>query len=126
MLNKKLEITLGGEVVQLWFNNYAILELQNLFGADQGEITRKVIERAKDNYLLLVVDLIKVGIKGHCLAKGDKAPDMIKDVNELAATAEMSELIRVWEVFNDIMGGNVPDDKKKMTKKSPQPVKEKS
>jgi hypothetical protein len=114
MLNKKLEITLGGEVVQLWFNLYAVSELQKLFGVEQGEITQKVIDRAKDNYLLLIVDLIKVGIKGHALAKGEKSPDILKYINEIVAISEMSDLVPVWEVFNDVMGGNVPkDDKKK-------------
>ena len=122
MVNKKLEITLGGEKTQLWFNNYAVIELQNLFGVEQSAITQKVIERAKENYLLLVVDLIKVGIKGYCLAKGEKTPDILKDINEHVATAEMTELINVWTVFNNIMGGDLPnDDKKKVvSKKKPQ------
>lgn len=127
MINKKLELNLGGEKVQIWFNNYAVFELQKMFGIEQVDIMKKVSERVNENYLLLIADLIKVGIKGHCLAKGEPTPEILKDVNEHIATAEMSELVNVWETFFDIMGGNVPkEDKKKeapkMKEQNPQPV----
>lgn len=124
MVNKKLELTLGGKKVHIWFNNYAIFELQKVFGIEQGEIMQKVSERVKENYLLLISDLIKVGIKGHCLAKDETTPDILNNINEHVATAEMSELVNVWETFFDIMGGNLKKDvdKKKVKKQTSQPV----
>ena len=114
MLNKQLEIKLGDEKTLLWFNNYAVFELQSMYGVEQAEIFKRVSERAKENYLLLLSDLIKVGIKGHCFAKGITTPLILDNLNEHIATAEISELMVVWEVFFSIMGGNVkPDESKK-------------
>lgn len=128
MLNKKVEINLGGEVVQLWFNNYAVFEMQSMFGVEQTEITKLVSERIKENYLLLAADLIKIGIKGHSLAKGINTPSIINEVNELVATADINELMRVWEVFFDSIGGNVKEEKKnqdetpKIKEQKPEPL----
>lgn len=116
MLNKKIELKLGGEVHQLWFNNYAVFELQRMYGAERNEIMQKIVDRVKENYLLLIVDLVKVGLKGHALAKGEKTPEI--NVNELVAEADMNVLYGVVEVFYDIMGVNIPKtdeaDKKKV------------
>lgn len=126
MLNKKLELNLGGEKVQVWFNNYAVFELQKLYGIEQGEIMKKVSERAMENYLLLITDLVKVGIKGHCLAKGENTPDVYDNLSEHVATADMSELMNVWEVFFNMMGGDIKKEetpkKKVMKQQNPQPV----
>lgn len=121
-----MEITLNGEKYQIWFNNFAVFELQSMYGIEQKEILQKVSERAKENYLLLLSDLIKAGIKGHCLAKGIVTPEVLKNINEHIATANMGEVLLVWEVFFDIMGGNIKEDKKKeepkMKKQKPQPL----
>jgi len=126
MLNKKLELNLGGEKVQVWFNNYAVFELQKLYGIEQGEIMKKVSERAMENYLLLITDLVKVGIKGHCLAKGENTPRVYDNLSEHVATADMGELMNVWEVFFNMMGGDIKKEetpkKKVMKEQSPQPV----
>lgn len=115
MINKKLEITLGEQKVQLWFNNYAVFELQKVFGIKEEDILTKVADRAKENYLLLLTDLIKVGIKGNCLARGKKTPKIYNELNEHVAVADLTELMNVWTVFYDIMGGNLESDKKKVT-----------
>lgn len=114
-----MEITLDGEVRQLWFNNFAAFELREMFGVDQASILQAVIERSKENYLLLLADLIKVGLKGHSLAMHGTTPEIVKDVNMLVADADMGELMKVWEVFFDTIGGNVKQepDKKKVAKK---------
>lgn len=126
MLNKKLELNLGGEKVQVWFNNYAVFELQKLYGIEQGEIMKKVSERAMENYLLLITDLVKAGIKGHCLAKGENTPSVYDNLSELIATADMGELMNVWEVFFNMMGGDIKKEetpkKKVMKQQNPQPV----
>lgn len=130
MVNKKIEILLGGEKTQLWFNNYAVFDLQAMYGVEKAEIFQRVSERAKENYLLLLSDLIKVGIKGHCFAKGITTPSVLDNLNEHIATADISELMVVWEVFFSIMGGNEkPEENKKkeseevpMKKQNPEPA----
>ena len=118
MLNKQLEITLGNEKVLLWFNNFAVFELQKKYGVDQGEILEKVSEIANENYLLLISDLIKIGIKGNCLANGLKTPNIYDNVTQNVAVADLNEMIEVWNVFFDIMGGNIEvEDKKKAQQK---------
>lgn len=115
MLNKKIEIDLGGETYQLWFNNYAVFELQKMYGIEQTEVMKRVVERAEDNYLLLISDLVKAGIKGHSLAKGEIVPKI--NVQELVADANIEKLMNVLKVFYDIMGVNVEGDKKKAPRK---------
>lgn len=121
-----MEITLNGSKYQLWFNNYAVVELQNRFGVEQHEILGKVQERSKGNYLLLLSDLIDAGLKGFAYAKGELLPTVIDELSESVAVADMGELLKVWEVFFDIMGGNVAPEPKKKTKPKKQPQGKKS
>ena len=118
MINKKIEIKIGGDKVLLWFNNFAVFELQKIYGVDQNNILTKVSERANENYLLLLSDLIKVGVKGHSMARGLKTPDFLDNLTELVAVADLNELMEVWNVFYDIMGGNTESDKKKVIPKA--------
>lgn len=113
MINSKLEIKLGDESVLLWFNNFSVFELNKLYGTTQEDILKKVNERFEENYMLLLSDLIKVGIKGNCLARGKTTPKIYKNINEHLATADTSELVKVWDVFYNMMGGDIKDDKKK-------------
>lgn len=113
MLNKQLEIKLAGEKTQLWFNNYSTIELQKLFGVDEKEIIKKVSERAAENYMLLLSDLVKAGIKGYCYAKGINTPDVYDNINEHIAVADINELLQVWSVFYDAIGGNEPVEESK-------------
>ena len=116
MLNKKIELKMGDVKIPLWYNNYAVFELQSMYGVDNSEILLKVTERAKENHLLLIADLIKIGIKGHSLALNQTLPDYYDNVNLLLADADMGEVMQVWQVFIDVMGGNIESDKKKVTK----------
>ena len=113
MLNKKIELELGDKTYQLWFNNYAVCELQSMYGIEENEIMQKIVSRAEDNYLLLITDLIKAGIKGAALAKDELTPNI--KVSELVAEADMSKLLKVLEVFYDVMGVNI--EKKAVKKK---------
>lgn len=116
MLNKKIQLELGGRTFQLWFNNYAVCELQSMYGIEQTEVMKKIVERATDNYLLLIVDLVKAGLRGYYLAKEEVMPNI--KVSELIADADMDKLVKVLEVFYDVMGVNLKDDKKKVAPKS--------
>lgn len=115
-----MQIHLGDGVYQLWFNNYAVAELQKTFGVEQDQVIAKVSEMISQNYLLLIRTLVEVGIKGHAMAKDEVIPD-ISNLSELIAEADMAELLQVWEVFFEHIGGNVPAEKKDQKKKAVTP-----
>lgn len=122
MLNKKIEIKLGGVEIPLWFNNYASAELQKMYGADINTLMITLVERLQENYLLILSDLIKAGIKGHCFALDLPKPEYLSNVNELIAQEADETLVPVWlevfEVFKEHMGINLPkeESKKKVVK----------
>ena len=127
MLNKKIEIKLNGVEIPLWFNNYASAELQKLYGADITTVMKVLIEKIQDNYLIVLSDLIKVGVKGHYLAKDISKPDYFANINEWVAEEPDETLVpvwlEIWEVFKEHMGLNLPQDtdtskKKASTKKA--------
>ncbi len=122
MLNKKIEIKLGGIEIPLWFNNYASAELQKMYGADINTLMITLVERLQENYLLILSDLIKAGIKGRTFALDLPKPEYLANVNELIAQEADETLVPVWlevfEVFKEHMGINLPKEegKKKVTK----------
>ena len=122
MLNKKTEVKLNGVEIPLWFNNYASAELQKMYGADINTLMVTLVERLQENYLLILSDLVKAGIKGHCFALDIPKPEYLASVNELIAQEADETLVPVWvevfEVFKEHMGINLPqeDGKKKVTK----------
>lgn len=116
-MNKKLELDLGEKTYQLWFNNYAIAELQKMYGVKQNEIMNNIIKRGQENYFLLISDLVKAGIKGYALAKEETTPKI--NIQELVGEADQNELVKILEVFYDVMGVNIEKDDKKKVKKSP-------
>lgn len=124
MLNKKIEIKLGGMEIPLWFNNYASAELQKMYGADINTLMITLVERLQENYLLILSDLIKAGIKGRTFALDLPKPDYLANVNELIAQEADETLVPVWvevfEVFKEHMGINLPKEegKKKVAKPS--------
>lgn len=121
MLNKKIEIKLGGVEIPLWFNNYASAELQKMYGADITTVMTVLVEKLQDNYLVILSDLIKVGIKGNYLAKDTEKPEYFSKVNEMVAEAPDEILIpvwtEVWNVFTEHMGINLPTEEKQVPKK---------
>ncbi len=122
MLNKKIEIKLNGVEIPLWFNNYASAELQKMYGADITTVMNVLVEKLKDNYLIILSDLIKVGIKGNYLAKDTAKPDYFANINEWIAEEPDETLmpiwLEVWTVFSEHMGLRLPqeDGKKKVVK----------
>lgn len=112
MLNKKIEIKLGGVEIPLWFNNYASAELQKMYGADITTVMKVLIEKIQDNYLVVLTDLVKCGIKGCYLAKDSQKPEYFSRINELIAEEPDETLIPVWiecwKVFCEHMGINLP------------------
>jgi len=114
MLNKKIEIQLNGVEIPLWFNNFASAELQKMYGADITTVMTVLMEKLKDNYLIVLTDLIKCGIKGHYLAKDISKPDYFANINEWVADEPDATLIpvwlEIWEVFKEHMGLNLPTE----------------
>lgn len=127
MLNKKIEIKLGGVEIPLWFNNYASAELQKMYGADINTLMVTLVERLQENYLLILSDLIKCGIKGHCFALDLAKPEYLANVNELIAQEADETLVPVWlevfEVFKEHMGVNLPKEENANKKKVKQSTK---
>ena len=129
MLNKKIEIKLGGVEIPLWFNNYASAELQKMYGADITTVMTVLVGKLQDNYLIVLSDLIKVGIKGNYLAKDSSKPDYFAEINEMIAEEPDETLvpvwIEVWEVFKEHMGMNISQEpsKKKVIPKKPKNTK---
>ena len=127
MLNKKIEIKLSGVVIPLWFNNYASAELQKMYGADITTVMQVLVGKLQDNYLIVLKDLIKCGVKGHYLAMDTDKPEYFDVISELVADEPDETLIPVWvecwEVFCEHMGLNVTSQgatvKKKVTQKKP-------
>lgn len=121
MLNKKIEIKLGGVEIPLWFNNYASAELQKMYGADITTVMTVLVEKLQDNYLTILSDLIKVGIKGNYLAKDAEKPEYFSSVSELIASEPDETLIPVWvevySVFLEHMGINLPKEPESPNKK---------
>lgn len=114
MLNKKIEIKLGGVEIPLWFNNYASAELQKMYGADITTLMDTLLSKMQDNYLLILSDLIKCGIKGHYFALDRSKPEYFDNVNLLIAEEPDETLLPVWveifEVFKEHMGINLPKE----------------
>lgn len=125
MINKKIEIKLGGVEIPLWFNNYASAELQKMYGTDITTVMKVLTEKLQDNYLIVLCDLVKIGIKGHYLAKDTDKPEYFSKVSEMLAEEPDETLIPIWveawAVFCEHMGLNVPQQettgKKKVTPK---------
>lgn len=123
MLNKKIEIKLKGVEIPLWFNNYASAELQKMYGADITTVMTVLSEKLNDNYLIILSDLIKIGIKGHYLAKETEKPYYFAGINEMIAEEPDDNLIKVWlevwDVFSEHMGLNIPKEEGKKKVKKP-------
>jgi len=121
MLNKKIEIKLNGVEIPLWFNNYASAELQKMYGADINTVMTVLLEKLQDNYLIILSDLVKVGIKGNYLGKDISKPDYFANINEWIAEETDETLIHVWlevwTVFSEHMGLNLPKEENTSKKK---------
>lgn len=123
MLNKKIEIKLGGVEIPLWFNNYASAELQKMYGTDAVTVMKVLTDKLQDNYFTVLTDLIKVGVKGNYLAKDGLKPDYFDSLNAMVAEEEEINLVSIWTetwtVFCEHMGLNIPKQetvKKKVTR----------
>lgn len=123
-----MQVKAGNKTYQLWFNNYAMMEIASVFGIEQKEILKVCQEKLKDNFLILVGDLFYAGYKGAKLAKGEGIDLKRADVSGIVAIGDMEDLMQVWEVFRDINGLNQKESSKNKKKagakkKTPSPKK---
>jgi|SRR5690606_2282302 len=131
MLSKELELKIGGQKVQVWFNTFSKFQLMGMYNANtELEFATEMSKRAKDNYLLLLIDLLKAGIKGSSLARKQDTPDIYDNLEMVIADTEMDELLIIWEkvfkAFNEHMGANIKTDNKKKVVRKPKPARKKS
>lgn len=121
MLNKKIEIKLGGIEIPLWFNNFASAELQRMYGADTNTVISKLLDRLNESYLFVLSDLIKAGIKGQYFAKDIEKPVYFSEINLMLAEEPDDNLLKiwseVWSVFSEHMGLNLPKEENASKKK---------
>lgn len=120
MLNKKIQVRNGKDVFQLWFNNYSTAEIASIFGVEDKHVLKVCVEKLKTNFLILAGDLFLAGYKGQKLATSQPVDLTREDVSEIVATANEDDLVKVWNVFFEHIGGNEPKDKKPKKKAAKQ------
>lgn len=104
MINKKIDIRAGEKTYSAWFNNYAIQEIAKVFGVNIEDIGKTILKKLNENFMVLVSDLVYIGIKGECLAKGKPMELTYEEVREITAVANQEDLIQVWRIFQEHTG----------------------
>ncbi|SKA29759.1 hypothetical protein SAMN04488128_103169 [Chitinophaga eiseniae] len=98
-MHGKIKITLGGQVVDLYFNNYSKAELGNLFGLDPIEAGIKIAEEIKANHMRACAKLIYSALIGYYSAKDMDCPYSRQQVIEWAAELSDADVVQVWECW---------------------------
>ncbi|ACU61361.1 hypothetical protein [Chitinophaga pinensis] len=96
-MNGRIEITLGGKLRQLRFNNYAKEELGNFLSKDPVEGTKELIELLQSNPLKAIKNLTYCGLVGHYEAREMERDFTKQDVAEWVGDADDKDLS---DVFN--------------------------
>ena len=123
MVSKEIEVILGGEKIQVWFNIFSRYELKAMYKPkDDIDFAKKLAEKANENELMVAIDLLKAGIKGAAMARKQTTPDVYDKIELLIAEMDMESLFSLWavifEAFNEHMGNKIKtDDKKKVEAK---------
>lgn len=130
MLNKKTQATIAGEVLQLWYNKYGLVEFSNKYGITNDDVIKKIQENNNNNVYALFSDIIYMGRVGYCLANGKPIDVTLEEMRIKILDTDESELINVWKVFIDAVGANLPEvkeaKKKIAAKKKASPRKKKN
>lgn len=119
----------------IWFNTFSKYQLMGMYEANNEiEFAEKLVQKSKENALLLLIDIIRAGIKGDCLANNKTTPDVYDKINMVFAEMPMEETLIIWNdvfnVFNLHMGRKKEQDESKkkddeeipMTEQKPEPV----
>lgn len=100
-MHGKIKITLGGQVVDLYFNNYSKAELGNMFGVDPLEASMKIAEEIKANHMRACAKLIYSALIGYYAAKDMDCPYSRQQVAEWAADMSGEDTLKVWETWKE-------------------------
>ena len=120
-------MTLKGEPLSLWFNNFSKIELGKTIlpakggypGKPEEVALLKVIqERAATNHLLLLTDVVHAGLVGHAYGTDSAVKFTRKELAGLVAEANEDELYNVWQTFLEAMGLNLDKIVEKAKKKA--------
>lgn len=123
-------IKLGETSIHFWFNNFAKIELAKLLLPKEGvffpkpeeiELLDAIFERANENHLLLVRDIIWSGILGHCFVFPKDEHVSYEELSELIATSPTNDVEGAWVVFMEAMGMNLEKEKFQGKKKAGEP-----
>ena len=130
-MHGKIEFTLKGEKLPLWFNNFSKIELgKSLLPSvdgypskpEEGKLIKIIQKRVAENHLFLLCDIVHAGLIGHAYATNTGIRYSRAEVGGLIAEADEGELYGVWQTFLEAMGMNldkiVSDSKKKAKKVS--------
>lgn len=100
-MHGKIKIELGGQQVDLYFNNYSKAEIGNLFGLDPLEAGIKIAEEIKTNHMRACAKLIYSALIGYYSAKDMDCPYTREQVMEWAAEMKDSDILLVWECWKE-------------------------
>lgn len=129
-MNGRIQLKIGDETIQLWFNNFSKVELGksllttvNGYPAKPNEIEflQAIQKKATENHLVLLRDVVFAGVIGHAYGTDNLIQYTKPQIAEIIATANQDDLYEVWTTFMDAMGMNldgiITEAKKKVKKK---------
>lgn len=125
-------ITIEDKQYGIRFNNYARAELRKFFMKEgevsltETQLTERIIEKWKENDVLLLKIIVYAGIVGYSLVKHD-SPLLTRDqVGEYIGDAAETELYTIWKTFLEAQGVGLNKEPQEQKKKKAKPRKKKT
>lgn len=100
-MNGRIEITLGGKIRTLRFNNYAREQMGRIFQGDPLEAVKMILDKLKDYPTKAMVDLVYAGLVGAYEARETPIDFVRADVAEWVGDADNAELGKVFDTWVD-------------------------
>lgn len=116
-------ITLENKQYGIRFNNYARAELRKFFMKEgefqltETQLTERIIEKWKENDVLLLKIIVYAGIVGDSLVKHDTPLLTREEVGAYIGEADEKELYDIWKTFLDAQGIGLNKEAPKEQKK---------
>lgn len=95
----KIQITLGGQARNLWFNNYAKGALGGIYGLDPMEATEKLLDDIKANYVKAIENMVSAGLEGYHEATDTEKDYTRKDIKAWVADATDEDMVMVFNTW---------------------------
>jgi hypothetical protein len=117
------EIELNGNKERIRFNQYARAELRKFFMPagkaylTETELTQAIIDKWKENDVLLIKIIVYAGIVGDSLVTGFTPRLTQEEVGEFIGSAKDEELLTIWRVFLEAQGFNLSQEQDEQTEK---------